>query len=363
MYGIISDTHCHNWTTFASVNADGVNSRLAIILKEIKRAAEEVKKAGGKKLFHAGDLFHVRGSVAPSVLNPTLETFRQIIEMGVEPVIICGNHDAEFRETTDLGSAVSALEGIGCKIVNRPTFFDDVSVLCVPWVADKKEFLRVLGEEAKKPEKYFDLICHVALDGVFDRIESSQCVNPEDVRMACGPFRVQRIFAGHLHAHKKIDSFTWSVGAIAQHNWGDAGTQAGFLLVNQNVGDLLDAPVIFKGDVKFVASHAPRFIDIAKGTSLEDLRLEADGNYVRAFVEMSEKEVKAFRKELENFGALGITIICHAPVAERADRIVVSETESLEAIVGKYIDKQVKPELIDKVDRKALEIMNAVESE
>ena len=91
MYGIISDTHCHNWSTFATVGVDGVNTRLSIILKEIKRAAEEVKKAGGKRLFHAGDLFHVRGSVAPSVLNPTLKYFEQIIEMGVEPVIICGN--------------------------------------------------------------------------------------------------------------------------------------------------------------------------------------------------------------------------------------------------------------------------------
>lgn len=360
MYGIISDTHCHNWSTFATVGVDGVNTRLSIILKEIKRAAEEVKKAGGKRLFHAGDLFHVRGSVAPSVLNPTLKTFEKIIEMGIEPVIICGNHDTEFRETNDLGSAVSALAGIGCQIVNRPKFFEDENVLCMPWIADKKQFLDRLKLVASGLA-HFDLICHVALNGVFDRIEGAQCVNPDDIRDACGPFKVQRIFAGHLHAHKKIDRSTWSIGAIAQHNWGDVGTQAGFLLVNQNVDDLLGAPVVFKGEVKFVASHAPQFIDIDKSMSLDDLRLEVDGNYVRAVVEMTEVEVKAFRHALEEYGAKGVTIICHTPAVERADRITVSETESLEAVVDKYIKKQVKPELAEKVGFKALEIMNAVE--
>ena len=351
MYGIISDTHCHNWTTFSTVGVDGVNTRLSIILKEIKRAAEEVKKAGGKRLFHAGDLFHVRGSVAPSVLNPTLKTFEQIIEMGIEPVIICGNHDTEFRETNDLGSAVSALAGIGCQIVNRPKFFREENVLCMPWIADKKRFLSRLGL-VSSGRVTFDLICHVALNGVFDRIEGSQCISPDDIRNATHA-DVRRIFAGHLHAHKDLGNGVWSIGAIAQHNWGDVGTQAGFLLVDEN-------PLVVPGKVRFVASHAPQFIDIDKSMSLDDLRLEVDGNYVRAVVEMTEAEVKAFRHTLEDYGARGVTIICHTPAAERADRITVSETESLEAVVGKYIKKQVKPELAEKVGLKALEIMNAV---
>ena len=352
MYGIISDTHCHNWSTFSNVGVDGVNTRLSIILKEIKRAAEEVKKAGGKRLFHAGDLFHVRGSVAPSVLNPTLKTFEQIVEMGIEPVIICGNHDSEFRETNDLGSAISALAGIGCQIVNRPKYFEEERVLCMPWDANKELFLARLGM-VSATRKDFDLVCHVALDGVFDRIEGSQCIDPNDIREKTH-YEVRRIFAGHLHAHKDLGNSSWSVGAIAQHNWGDVGTQAGFLLVEPN-----NNPI--NGKVQFVASHAPRFIDLDKGMSLDDLRLEVDGNYVRAVVEMTEAEVKAFRKELEKYGALGVTIICHTPAAERTDRITVSETESLESVVDKYIKKQVNPELAEKVGLKALEIMNAVE--
>lgn len=83
LYGVISDTHCHNWTTFGSTDANGVNTRLKIILNEITRAAEEVQAAGGTHLFHAGDLFHVRGSVAPSVLNPTLKCFKDIVNMGI----------------------------------------------------------------------------------------------------------------------------------------------------------------------------------------------------------------------------------------------------------------------------------------
>ena len=74
------------------------------------------------------------------MLNPTLKCFKDIVSMGITPVIICGNHDAEFREANDLGSAVSALKGIGCQIINTPTWVgSDSNVLCLPWTADKED--------------------------------------------------------------------------------------------------------------------------------------------------------------------------------------------------------------------------------
>lgn len=345
MYGIISDTHCHNWTTFSKVNEDGVNNRLQIILNEIERAGRMVAERGGKYLFHAGDLFHVRGSISPSVLNPTLECFKRIIDMGVTPVIICGNHDAEFKETNDLGSAVSAMAGIGCKVVNRPEYFDEVNVLCVPWVADKQKFLETIKERVEGLVNPIDVICHVALDGVFSRIDSSQCVDPHEI-LDLNAGMIARVFAGHLHCHKEIEPNVWSIGAVAQHNWGDAGTKAGFLLVDD--------------EVQFVASHAPQFIDVGKDTTLEELQLEADGNYIRAVVEMKESEIKQFRKALEKFGAKGVTIICHVPTAERTGRIAVAETDSLESVVQRFIKEKVSAELASEVEKEAMEIMAAV---
>lgn len=345
MYALISDTHCHNWTAFASVTDKGINSRLQIILNGIEEAASFLKQKGGKYLFHAGDLFHVRGSVAPSVLNPTLDLFKRIVEMGIQPVILCGNHDAEFRETNELGSSISSLRGIGCQIINEPTIIDteDGSVLCVPWIADKDEFLEAVKKFADKP---CDLVCHVALDGVFDRIESSACISPETIKETAP--NVQRIFAGHLHKHKQLNDFAWSIGSIAQHNWGDMGSQPGFMMVGSDT-------------VEFYKNDSPQFIDIENIKDYDSLAMAVHGNYVRAIVEMKESDADRYRQGLYKMGAMGVTLICHVPTEARADRINITNRDTLEDVVGKYINEHIPPEFQEKVRKITSQVMSELE--
>ena len=362
-YGVISDTHCHNWTTFSTTNKDGVNSRLEIILSEIERAAQEVKAIGGKYLFHAGDIFHVRGTIAPSVMNPTLETFKKIVAMGVQPILVCGNHDAEFKDANELGSAIRALNEVGCVVANTPMMMDwkpilggasAETVVLMPWIRDKKEFLKALKDIVGNFGGEFDLICHAPLDGALKRFTSAECFHPDDIKEACGP-GLRRVFAGHIHNHKKIEGQDmWSVGAIAHHNWGDIGTKAGFMLVDDD-------------DVKFYASRAPEFVEITPDMSETDAMLLADGNYVRATVEnMDEAEIKDFRYQLEQAGAKGVTIIYHKKPEDTADRIEIKSSESLESIVAKFVNEKVTempPERAKNVALKANELLREAENE
>lgn len=352
-YGVISDTHCHNWTTFGSVNSFGFSSRLEIILSEINRAAIETAEMGGKYLFHAGDIFHVRGTIAPSVLNPTLDCFKHIVETyGITPVLLCGNHDAEFRDANKVGSAINALEGVGCIVVNEPKIFR--SFVLMPWIRDKEEFLKILKAEARDMgNKDFDLICHAPIDGALKRFTSAECFHPDDIKKAGGK-HLKRVFAGHIHNHKKIaGEEMWSVGAIAHHNWGDIGTKAGFVLVNGE-------------NVEFRASHAPEFVEITPDMSEAEAMMVADGNYVRATVEdMDEEEIKEFRYQLERADAKGVTIINHKKPEEIAKRIEIGATESLESVVAKYVDKQVTgmtPELAKNIVLKSNKLLRDAEN-
>ena len=328
-YGIISDTHCHNLTTFWATNSEGVNTRLEIILSEILRAAKETSEMGGTLLFHAGDIFHVRGTIAPSVLNPTLECFERVVEeYKVIPVLLCGNHDAEFRDANEVGSAISALEGVGCKVINHPTVFCDF--VLIPWIRDKEQFLKTLEEKAAEVKgKSFDLICHAPIDGALKRFTSAECFHPDDIKKAAGA-GLNRVFAGHIHNHKQIEGEKmWSVGAIAHHNWGDIGTKAGFILVKDD-------------EVEFRASRAPEFVEITPDMSETDAMLASDGNYVRATVEdLDEADIKDFRYQLETAGAKGVTIINHKKPEEVATRIQIDSSESLESVVAKYVNKQI----------------------
>lgn len=98
-FGVCSDAHLHNWSAFSQTNTNGINSRLANILDQIYYAAQDTLAAGGKRLYITGDLFHVRGSVSPTVLNPAIDLFRKIYkELGIETRILTGNHDLESRD-------------------------------------------------------------------------------------------------------------------------------------------------------------------------------------------------------------------------------------------------------------------------
>lgn len=88
-YGVISDPHYHRWDAFATTNADGLNSRLEIQLDATKEAAKAMKAAGCKHMLVAGDTFHVRGAISPSVLHFVTETYEWIIkELGLEVVML-----------------------------------------------------------------------------------------------------------------------------------------------------------------------------------------------------------------------------------------------------------------------------------
>ena len=356
-YGIISDTHCHNWSMFGGTRANGANSRLQIILDEIKRAAEEVKAMGGETLFHAGDIFHVRGTITPSVMNPVAETFHEISEMGVKLVLVCGNHDAEFRNSEELGSAISVLRGVGCLVANTPMIY--ANAMLIPWQPTKEKFLEAIKGLEPYMDDGYSIICHAPLDGALERFASSDSIHPDEIKEVAGK-KLGRVFAGHIHNHKRIgDEPMWSVGAIAHHNWGDVGTKAGFMLVDEE-----------KGDVKFRASHAPQFVELEADSTVEEALLMADGNYVRATVEdMTEAEIKDFRVQLENAGAKGVTIICHAKPQDVAQRMEIKSTESLEAVVAKYAQAQVNdsPEklgraILSKVDELMLEAENEIQA-
>lgn len=283
-YVLVSDVHCHNWSQFAKVGEDGVNTRLRIILDELKRAAETVLAAGGDSMRVAGDLFHVRGKIEPSVFNPTYDTFREITEMGVHVEIIPGNHDLEGANAERLGNAMQQLEQIdGVQVAVEP--LNDNAVCMLPWIEDLDE----LREIAKKFADGRDLIIHAPLNGVIKGIPDLG-LDPDEV----AAWGFKRVFIGHYHNHKQFNGGVYSVGATTHQTWSDPGTKAGFLMV-------------YEDRVEHIDSEAPKFINIDKMSELNPHNIgKVAGNYVRLrFVDAEESDVKAAKVKLENGNAAG----------------------------------------------------------
>jgi len=328
-YGLISDTHHHGWSAFSTVLESGVNSRLQFLLDETMRCAKEVQAVGGDMIIHAGDLFHVRGSIAPSVLNPTLDCYGEIVRSGMKVVILAGNHDLEGKESKRVSSAITALEGIGCKVINSYAagFMALDHVVLIPWTPNIAE-LKNLIEKAKlndpKGPADLDLVLHAPIDGVIPGIPDHG-LSPEWLKDQ----GFKRVFAGHYHNHKDFGGGVYSVGALAHHTWSDVGTKAGFLIVNNK-------------EVVWRSSRAPSFVEITAETDPDDVPLLADENYVRAKINSTkQKDVEELRAWLTDCGAKGVVILSHkeATVTKR-DGATVKAGASLETSVADFIKAQ-----------------------
>jgi DNA repair exonuclease SbcCD nuclease subunit len=296
IYGIASDLHCHAWSTFATIDSDGVNSRLRIILSELERTAAAIQKAGGKLLVIAGDIFHTRGSLDPEVLNPTQDTFRKILDTGVEIAFIPGNHDLKGKDASALTSGAQTLgETFSTEATvrpfNVPARWDNIAFL--PWRESIDELIasaRKLAGECGSQLSQTDLIIHAGIDGTLATMPPRGLTAG---RLAALGFR--RVFAGHYHHHVDHGGGVYSIGATTHQTWSDVNSKAGFLIVSDD-------------KVQFHESRAPRFIDIT-GMDVEEMEATVPNNYARFRGEgFTPEQLKELKEWLFEAGAKGVSI-------------------------------------------------------
>lgn len=350
-YLITSDQHCHAWSAFSKPNPDGVNSRLRIILNEMDRARSSLKASGGTHHFGAGDLFHQRGEIKPSVFNPTYDSFQAVV--GVEEHFLTGNHDLEGKDSSSLGNAMQALDALPHFTAHtQPALVGDV--LVVPWIQDLNELRSVLKAWSSEPNaSSTDVIIHAPVNGVLKGIPDHGL---EASELAAYGFR--RVFSGHYHNHVVMEGGkVFSVGATTHQTWSDPGTKAGFLLV-------------YEDRVEFHENEAPKFIDLtlelvddteSLGGSVEDL---VKGNYVRMkLTDVTEREIKEWRVTLEQSGAAGVTIIATKKAAATARTGAgVKAGSSLGSSVEHFIRNDLKPQLVEKVSKLAQDVLQEAQS-
>jgi len=326
-YGLISDTHYHDWTQFASVGSDHVNSRLQQQIDETLRAARVLNEMGIKHLFHAGDCFHVRGKIAPSVLNPVLDAYRYIVnELGIEVHMIPGNHDLETNDSHRITNASSALAGVGVEIITEPTEIQgfDRNILMIPWMSSTDNLLTTMREiKAKTSEPHkMDVIIHAPVNGVIMGIPDNG-LNAHDL----GGVGFRHVFAGHYHNHKSLGDGVYSIGAATHQTWSDVDSLAGFVIVD---GD----------SITHVPSEAPSFVDLQVWESVDSAEEAVKGNYIRAKIEIeSESEVIEMREFLTELGAAGVTVHPIRKPKNAARQSTVNTSVTLQQSITEYVEQ------------------------
>ncbi|PHM52336.1 metallophosphoesterase family protein [Xenorhabdus hominickii] len=326
LYGLISDTHYHTWDAFASTAHDGMNSRLKIQLDATWEAAVAAKEAGAKALFHAGDVFHVRGSIAPTVLHFTSELYNKIINMLELPIyILAGNHDLETNDSVFSANASASFTKIGAEIVCSKTpktfLIDDVRIHMISWYSDHKALLNTVKELAKTLDLTVpnDLIIHTSIN---KSIPGMPDVGMEAEEFEALGFRY--VLSGHYHNHKEVIPGVISIGALTHQNWGDVGTTAGYMLVNED------------GSYSQNSTKAPVFLELNSDLT-EDM---VKGNYVRIrAVIKDDEEGKKLEEMAKLLGAGGVSRNFtkeSSLVGATAATASTAKIDSLKESVGNY---------------------------
>lgn len=325
-YILLADIHVHNWSAFAGVDERGVNTRLKIILDEMDRAVDLALSKGVKRGYMAGDVFHTRGYVAPSVMNPLLERIKGHLGKGFSWRIEPGNHDLEGKNSDELGAAVVALRNEGCEVVTETTVYEDDKVVLIPWFHSVSELMAEIERVAEMlPNRgEYDLHLHAPLNGVLIGIPDHGLV-PD--RLA--EFGFKRIFCGHYHNHKSFcDGRVFSIGASTHQTWSDPGTLAGFMFVTPK-------------KALHVKSKAPSFVDFDDTWTPDEVEEHVKGNYVRVRAEISDPtEIAAIRDALLENGARDVSIIWKKKPAVSERTTSVEAGASLDVSVATYIKEK-----------------------
>ncbi len=320
-YLLFSDVHFHNWSAFSVIRESRLNSRLKYQLEELTRAYDALRDAGGTLAVCAGDLFHVRGKLAPSVINPVREFFRRQDDLEMETAILSGNHDLESEDAHDLTSSVSAISSDTTIAINEACQVSiEPNIYMIPWRSDLgalREEIKALGETI---EPGCDLIIHAPMNEVLMNIPNIGLNATEFDGM-----NFKRVFAGHYHNHKRLSEKVYSCGATGHQTWNDPGTQAGWSLV-------------YDDKVEFHASKQPQFVSVPIGTTEEDM-IECEGHFIRADIEdPTPEKIIALREYVMSFGAAGVTIrvLVGKKESTREGGETVSAVDSLSDSITKF---------------------------
>lgn len=300
-YGVMADVHCHNWTAFSSITGDGLNSRLCETLQAIRKACRALYDRAGPNatMYVAGDMFHVRGSVAPSVFNPVRALLEEMVaQYGMHFEIMSGNHDMEFRSASKLGDAVQALAMPGVNVTSELRETRD-GVLMLPWIESPEDLLAALKDAANihKPEyrRQMTLMLHAPIDDVIPGLPSHGVTPTLLQSLGFG-----RVLSGHYHHHKHLGGNVYSVGALTHQTWNDPGTTAGFCIVSPD-------PSV---PVEHHEAGAPKFIDLDPNLPVAVVQQQVAGNYVRVRgLFPNEASVNAYREQLLDFKAAGVVMV------------------------------------------------------
>ncbi len=270
---LLSDPHFHAFKAHSKL-VDGVNSRLFDVLSVCNQALDAALRNGVELMLIAGDIFHVRGQIKPSIFNMAADWLHNVLEAGIDVALISGNHDMEsFRNGASSVHSLAYIAGNVRKTGRRrnvAVLTDEkpllrtrsgMKVIGIPYTYDHEKFKASFSELSMRHEPDIALI-HQGIDDFDFEGAPSTGLSAGFLLEESGGL----IASGHYHKPGRRDRVI-NVGAPLQHRVSDRGQDRGCWIVSAG------------GEVRFHALDAPRFVSIDMKDGFDSSE-DVEGNFI-----------------------------------------------------------------------------------
>ncbi|MFA6199177.1 MAG: metallophosphoesterase [Bacteroidales bacterium] len=264
-----------------------------------------------KEILILGDIFERRKFINFHTLyNARIRFFDKLRDMGIEVVMICGNHDVYFKNTNEVNSLHLLLDGyenihiiIDRAIVN----YDGLDIGLIAWInsGNYKESIEWLNElNTPVLAGHFEIKNFEMVKGHFASTGFDMSVFE----------KFNLVLSGHFHIRSSQSNITY-IGNPNQTNWGDYGYTRGFAVLDTKT---IKLDYI---DNKFNAYVVLKFSDI----DINTFDFEAHSNkiikiYVEKLDALNRKRLDLF---IDKLGKIAFSV----EVNEVTDEIVRLEDE------------------------------------
>lgn len=250
-----ADWQFDEYPNLSTVLPNGLTSRLQNVMECFKWHVDEALRRGCEKLINDGDMFESRTSIPLPVIQVACQCIQYASNgFGDDNVhIVVGNHDSYLR-SPDINSVVM-FEGFAT-VHDRPCM--DPPFAFVPWTDDEEQMAAMVEQVAKEKRcKY--LVTHCLVQDIYPT---------GGIRFATlKPKRWKRVLLGDVHQPGEFKNALY-IGAPMQFDFGDAGGERGFRILDTE-----------SGEVEFVENtFSPRFHKVEEHADVKAVR---DVDFVR----------------------------------------------------------------------------------
>lgn len=231
---LFSDLHVHPFKLYATLDSNGINSRLNDAFKCLDMIIDYAREHEVDLVLFGGDMFHVRKQLSVTAFNGVYECLRKLSEI-TNVVLLHGNHDQADRAGEQY--SVYAFSSF-IKVIDRPGWnkIHGVSgkwynIFALPYQDELSvaTLSSVIQQVPRSPHPRI-FLGHLGINGALAGADfvynSVYDANITDLH----PELFDAGFLGHFHMYQDLGHNFFYIGAPIQHNWGDKNQERGIVV-------------------------------------------------------------------------------------------------------------------------------------